>query len=262
MEIRKSIVIETPTQKPYPNRDEPHEVPGKIEFEEYDSGGEGLGYFDNSGQDFSEYTYRDSSENVDLARNGTVVSFTEKGEWLEYTINVKTSGHYQLSVRHRTIVAPGVHAFGVVLPNTGDTLLNSVETLYTGRGDFYLDAVGEFFLTQGKNVLRFFILNEGFDLDYMELILTRPLNSAELKQDSKQINLFPNPATENVTLELKGFGKVEIAMYTASGQLVFRQSTAENRIRIKRESHFTPGVYILRVLDENKQAHHQKFIFQ
>ena len=211
--IRKTIVVETPSQKPYPDRETPHQVPGKIEFEEYDSGGEGLGFFDQSAQNLSLYSYRDSVETVDLGRNGTVISSLEEGEWLEYTVNVEQSGYYKLSVRHHTIITPGVEAFHVILPNKGDTLLKNCQLLYTGRSDYFVDPVGEFFLSQGENVIRFDMLNTGIDLDYFELELTQATNVSAANQNPKGMKVYPNPARETIYIELHDFSEADIQIY-------------------------------------------------
>jgi hypothetical protein len=262
LRVKKTIVIETPGQKPYPDREVPHPVPGKIEFEEYDSGGEGLGFFDKSEQDFSLYTYRDSVDKVDLGRNGTIVSSLEEGEWLEYTVNVKQSGFYKLSVRHRTTVSPGVEAFSVLLPNTGDTLLSNAQTLYTGRSDFYVDVIGEIYLQSGKQVIRFAILGSGFDLDFMELELTKATGSYNVAQESKGFKVYPNPAKEGVTIFLDGFKTAVLAIFNMAGQLMYHTTTQNNSMRFSRSSEFKPGIYLIRVLDENDQAYFKKLIFQ
>jgi hypothetical protein len=259
--VKKTIVIETPGQKPYPDREVPHPVPGKIEFEDYDSGGKGLGFFDNTGQDFSLYSYRDSTETVDLGRNGTVVSSVEAGEWLEYTVDVQQSGFYKLSVRHRTTMAPSVQAFSVLLPNLGDTLLSNVQTLYTGRSDFYVDAMGEFFLKSGKQVIRFAIIGSGFDLDYMQLELTKTTNTKDLTQELKGFKVFPNPASDNVTIVTEGFNAAGIAIFNLAGQVIYSVSAPDEYTRLSLDSKYKTGVYIVRVLDENRKAYYKKLVF-
>lgn len=164
----ETIVIETPSQKPYPNPNQPHQIPGQIQFEEYDSGGENLGFYDKTAQDTVQYSYREDDK-VDLGRNGTIVSKLENGEWLEFTIDVLQTGFYSLSVRHQTLESPSINAFDLLLPNTSDTLLKNCNLLYTGRGNFYDDELGTVLLNQGRNVLRFSILNSNFDLDYFNL---------------------------------------------------------------------------------------------
>jgi hypothetical protein len=207
------------------------------------------------------YSYRDSADFVDLGRNGTVVSSLEEGEWLEYTVDVNQSGFYKLSIRHRTLVSPGVTAFSVLLPNVGDTLLRNCETLYTGRSDFFVDVIGEFFLNRGKQVIRFAILSTNFDLDYMELELTQATNTNTITQESKGFKVYPNPASENVTIVLDDFKAADLAIFNMAGQLMYHNSKPNSTIRLSRGSEFKPGVYIIRVLDDNKQAYHKKLIF-
>lgn len=146
----------------------PHVVPGKIQFEDYNLGGNEVGYFDHSIQDLTQYSYR-ANDLVDLGRNGSVVSAIETGEWLEYTIDVEQSGFYKLSVNHSTTAIPSVNVFSVIQTNNEDTLIGGFECYYTGRGSYFFDEVGEVLLKKGEQVLRFLILNAGVDLDYFEL---------------------------------------------------------------------------------------------
>lgn len=259
--IRKIIIIETPGQKPYPDKETPHLVPGRIEFEDYDSGGKDLGYYDMSARDLSLYTYRDSADFVDLGRNGTVVSSLEAGEWLEYTVDVQQTGFYMLSIRHRTTVSPGVKAFSVLLPNNGDTLLSNIQTLYTGRSDFYVDDIGEIFLNQGRQVIRFSILGSDFDLDYLELKFTRATSANDIANELKGFKVYPNPARGTFYINLQGFFEAEISIYNMAGKLIYNTSESENTIQISRGSAFKPGIYLIRVLDENNQSYHKKLIF-
>jgi N-acetylneuraminic acid mutarotase len=82
------------TQAPYSGS--PITIPGTIQAENYDKGGEGVAYHDttvgNSGG-----AYR-TGDNVDLVNGGSgvVVGFIQAGEWLEYTINVTTPGTYRI----------------------------------------------------------------------------------------------------------------------------------------------------------------------
>lgn len=254
---KKTIVIETPGQKPYPDSEVPHSVPGKIEFEDYDSGGENFGYFDKSVQDPSLYSYRDT-DYVDLGRNGTVVSSLGAGEWLEYTVDVKQTGLYKLSIRHRTTLSPGVEAFSVLLPNEGDTLLSNCQTLYTGRSEFYDDLIGEIFLKEGKRVLRFSILGSDFDLDYMELELTKATNTNEVTQESKQIKVFPNPSNGHFTIQLGNNDFARYSLYNINGVKVlegtFKSGTTINTANIMQ------GIYLLELSGNNDREVHKVII--
>jgi hypothetical protein len=92
--------IEPPvTQTAYPYGI-PH-LPGIVEAENFDKGGEGVAYHDNTENNTQEGAYRLSPEDqgVDIQAgggysNGFIVADIEAGEWLSYTINAPTAGKY------------------------------------------------------------------------------------------------------------------------------------------------------------------------
>ncbi len=107
----------------------PFSVPGTIQAEDFDNGGEGIAYHDvdttnNGGQ------YR--SEGVDVGgtvdTSSYIVNFVRAGEWVEYSVNVPSAGNYALSARVAGIGEGGrfhVEFNGIdktgswTIPNTG-----------------------------------------------------------------------------------------------------------------------------------------------
>ena len=78
-----------------------HAVPGTIQAEDFDHGGEGVGYHDLSvNNDGGAYrrTDVDLEPTADIG-GGFNVGWMNKGEWLAYTVNVQTAGEYQLVLR-------------------------------------------------------------------------------------------------------------------------------------------------------------------
>ena len=78
-------------------------VPGKIEMEFYDHGGEGFAYHDGSHQNQGGAFRVDESvdivANTDEGVDGFHVGYTDDNEWLEFTVNVAKAGSYQLHIR-------------------------------------------------------------------------------------------------------------------------------------------------------------------
>lgn len=123
--------VQTPGgQQPYPGPN-PSAIPGTIQAENFDTGGEGIAYHDldvnNNGG-----AYR--SEAVDIQASGGAesggydVGWTRAGEWLEYTVNVATGGYYTVEARVASdgdggsfhIEFDGVDRTGTFsVPNTG-----------------------------------------------------------------------------------------------------------------------------------------------
>lgn len=108
----------------------PIALPGRIEAENYDKGGEGVAYHDTTSGN-SGGVYR--SDNVDLQTcsdtgGGYKVKTAVAGEWLLYTVNVSSAGTYTLDARVSSsggggtfhIEANGQNVTGAMtVPNTG-----------------------------------------------------------------------------------------------------------------------------------------------
>jgi beta-glucanase (GH16 family) len=76
------------------------EIPGQIEAENYDLGGPGVAYLDNDASN-NGGQYR-PSESVDIEsciEGGFDVGWIRQGEWIEYSIDVQTPGHYRVESR-------------------------------------------------------------------------------------------------------------------------------------------------------------------
>jgi len=80
----------------------PGEIPGTIEAENFDNGGQGVAYSDSNSANNGPNIAREN-EGVDIeARDGGInVGWIVAGEWLEYTVNA-TTGTYDLEARIAT----------------------------------------------------------------------------------------------------------------------------------------------------------------
>ena len=106
-------------------------IPGTIQAEDYDNGGQGCAYNDTTaGNQLNGYR---TTEAVDVqpttdTGGGFNVGAVAVGEWLEYTVNVTAAGNYKLELRTSTtgtgknldvLIDGAVKADNVALPNTG-----------------------------------------------------------------------------------------------------------------------------------------------
>jgi len=125
----------TPTPSPSPGGSTPYlgtpaALPGTVQSENYDAGGEGIAYHDSTSGNAGG-AYR--SNNVDItaaadAGGGYLVGWTAAGEWLNYTVNVAAAGTYAIDVRVASngaggtfhIEVNGVNKTGAIsVPSTG-----------------------------------------------------------------------------------------------------------------------------------------------
>jgi Domain of unknown function (DUF4082)/Carbohydrate binding module (family 6) len=125
----------------------PSGIPGTIQAEDYDTGGEGNGYHDTDTVNQGGQ-YRSDGVDVQTCSDGAGcynVGFTQPGEWLLYTVSVPTAGTYTLNVRVASAGAGGtfhVEFNGtnktgtLTIPNTGgwDTWQTVTKTVTLDAG--------------------------------------------------------------------------------------------------------------------------------
>jgi len=83
-----AIVVAVTPVHAEPFQGQPITIPGRIDLENYDTGGEGIAYFDRSpGNSYGAYR----NDDVDIASGNNNVIYladTQAGEWLQYSVNL------------------------------------------------------------------------------------------------------------------------------------------------------------------------------
>jgi carbohydrate binding protein with CBM6 domain/carbohydrate binding protein with CBM35 domain len=144
-------------------------VPGAFEAEDFDLGGEGLGYHENTPGNQGDAGYR-TGEDVDIfvsndaAGGGRIVKNFESGEWLAYTLNVQTSGNYAIAVRASTHFDFPNSSYYVQVD--GINVTGTITLPYTGGWDRY-QWLGErmISLAAGSHLLRIVAVTPYFNLN-------------------------------------------------------------------------------------------------
>ena len=165
------VYLSTP-ETPYNG---PHAIPGTVQNEDYDTGGEGVAYHDgdatnNGGQ------YR--SDGVDIescSEGGYDVGWTGAGEWLKYTVNVATAGVYTASFR----VASGASGGSFHLQDGGgNNLTGSVAVPGTGGWQNWATVTANLTLPAGVQTLELYEDTGGYNLNSMAFAAAAPTASA------------------------------------------------------------------------------------
>jgi hypothetical protein len=191
------------------NKGEPWEnkmqqVPGRIEFEYYNQGGEGVAYHDSdsvnngsgklnpaNGTFLNEFRMK---EGVDISytkpgniddnlfnkvqrdMNKLYVGWTKPGEWINYTVNVNEADKYPIALLY-TSNGDGTISFDVDGKDaTGPLRINSTfdlrDTISWRQWHHWnkSDSIGSVTLEKGIHVLTLHIITNGnMNLDYMDL---------------------------------------------------------------------------------------------
>ncbi|MEQ1941290.1 carbohydrate-binding protein [Mesorhizobium sp. VNQ89] len=98
-----------------------------VDATNFDNGGQGVAYNDNPGLDGGNTTVRPGRA-VEFVGAGNDIGYVKPGEWVEYTINVPTTGIYTFSANAKTPVAGATIAVSL----NGTTALGTV-TLADGH---------------------------------------------------------------------------------------------------------------------------------
>ena len=152
----------------WPFSGQPFAVPGLIQAEDFDRGGEGVAYHDNvPGNAGGLYRPDEDVDIISPYAGGFVVNNFEDGEWLEYVINVPQAGVFRLETLASSefegsrwhMEIDGSNVTGPVwIPNTGSW--KSFQ--WTGAGGVSLAA--------GPHVLRIQAEQEYFNLDALRIL--------------------------------------------------------------------------------------------
>ncbi len=153
------------------------QIPGKIEAEDYDKGGNGRGFYDTDISNESSL-YRTDNAGLDTADGATVYGWVTEGDWLRYTVDV--SGSEKMAVNARVASASDNASFSLLLdekeiasfavPNTGDwkTFKDVTDTL---------DG-----LSEGKHVLKLKVGKPYFNVDWIEF---SPVSTEEIAMEQR-----------------------------------------------------------------------------
>lgn len=205
-------------------------IPGKIEAENYDVGGNNNSYFDNTvGNSGTATTFR-PGEHVDVettsdAGGGYHVGFTAIGEWLEYSVSVAATGKYDLKIRvaSNTTTAKSMHiemdgvnvSGAITIPNTG------------GWTTWQTVTAAGINLTAGEQILRIVFDTDGYNLNYIEAISLTPLGTPIVSITSPADGAsFNAPASITINATATDNGTITKVDFYSGATLIGTDNTA------------------------------------
>jgi hypothetical protein len=176
----------------------PFPIPGNIQLEYYDNGGQGVAFNDtNTG---ANNTFRNDKVGISSSGDGYIIGNLIGGEWLEYTVNVASSANYDFEFTFSSGKAGGGGSIGASMPDESISLFSGFTFPNTGGFNSYqkLTRTGVP-LTAGQHVLRFTIGSTGFNLDSVRIaISTLPVSliSFVAKAEGNSVKLNWKTASE------------------------------------------------------------------
>ncbi|MCU0428383.1 MAG: carbohydrate-binding protein [Cytophagaceae bacterium] len=240
-------------------------IPGKIEAEEYDLGGQTIAFNDlttgNSGGAF-----RTDAVDIENCSEGTFnIAYTGAGEWLEYTANVSATGVYTIQFR----VATPIAGRQIRLDVDGTPVSGTVTIPATGGWQSWQTvSVPNISLTTGTKVLRLNFLTSDVNVNFIQFVRNTSIRDASEAEQStiQQILIFPNPVSDvlQITGKKGSDSEIEIQVLNALGEVLLRQ-TAQAPEGIFNSNlsckGLDEGVYFIKIIS-GKEFKIEKFIKQ
>ena len=150
----------------------PIAIPGMFEAENFDLGGEGIAYHDlakgNAGGQYRTTEDVDIVASTDSLGGAYVINNFQTGEWLNYTINVATSGNYSVQLRGANGYNAGV-AFHVEVDGVRVTP-SLLFPLTGGWTTYQWVATPAFALAAGTHVLKIVSDQQYFNLNSVNVV--------------------------------------------------------------------------------------------
>ena len=165
----------------------PIAIPGTIEAEDYDLGGEGDAYYDTTTGNEGPASYRsDDVDHETCSEGGYNVGWTADGEWLKYTVNVDSDGSYTITTRVASDVATG--AFRIEVDDVDVT--GTISVGHTGGWQSWEDKTSTVSLSSGQQVIKLVIESGLFNINHFDITYNGPPPAAPtgLQVDSTGVN--------------------------------------------------------------------------
>jgi beta-glucanase (GH16 family)/uncharacterized protein involved in high-affinity Fe2+ transport len=150
----------------------PAPIPGTVQAENYDTGGQGVGYNITSVNGTAN-SYR--SDGVDLEATsdtggGYNIGWTASGQWFRYTVNVTTAGTYTVTFRVAAIgaVIDGFH----ISNSSGTNLSGTINVPATGAWQTWTNVTARVTLSAGQQTLTINQDNAGWNINYVTFAST------------------------------------------------------------------------------------------
>lgn len=223
-----------------------HAVPCKIEAENYDLGGNGIGYYDlDAGNQGGVYR----ADDVDIQActdtgEGYNIGWFEQGEWLQYTIDVATTDLYDIAFR----TASETNAVAYIEINQVK-IGESFQINNSGAWQIWqTTTLEDISLEAGEHRLRLVLESGGFNLNYME-ILNASLSTSNLTKQVKAATRYNWTLSNNeLILHNTEHETFLYRLYTTKGQSFFSGTITDTPVKLNTSS-LPKGIYFLKLGD-------------
>ena len=221
-------VVDAYIRQPQDNTSIPyteHTIPGLVYLSDYDLGTNGIAYFDQDVANYSlstdqyeawnrGWTYRndgvDIQENSDTDNsNGLHLSFIEKDEWVNYTVDVQESGFYNIDLRYATPQSGGQIKYLI----DGNDISEQITLSNTGGwNNFTNHSTNNIYIEEGVQTFQILVIGTiSFNMSSINFSISNdPIPSMQAMSavtvaDERSVNLALNHPLTAQTIDISSF---------------------------------------------------------
>lgn len=217
-------------------------IPGKVEAEEYDLGGEGVAYHEVNGARESLNTAFRPADGVDIENctEGTFdIGYTAATEWLTYTVNSNTTSNYKVTVRAANGATTTAKCH-VEIDNINVT--GNIDVSPTGGWQNWVNFTSATFsVAAGEHVMRLVTDAAGPNYNYLQVDPPTTTDITDTGMISPVLGVYPNPSHDGVFILSQIVKNAHV--YDLQGSLI---KTVENTGKIDL-SEIASGIYFLNI---------------
>jgi peptidoglycan/xylan/chitin deacetylase (PgdA/CDA1 family) len=237
--IESSSTLNVQNQTPYNNS--MANIPGKVEFENFDVGGEGISYHESTTTNQGDAFIRTEPVDLEVRSGGYNLGYTFTGEWLEYTVNITTDAIYDIDINHAT--AWGYNG-EITLSIDGNDVANNLRLPSTGGWSTWKETTfSDVTLFKGVHILKVHF-DEGYvNVDYINFKVNAITGTDTGEAPKSNVAVFPNPTSTAFTINSGNNVLTNLSVSNIEGKKVITKPQLIGTAVIG--ENLNSGVYIL-----------------
>ena len=227
-------------------------IPGTVEAENYDEGGEGIAYHDLDVDQHgaSNGNFR-PAEGVDVEKTGDVsggynIGWTDLTEWLRYSVDVATAGSYDIAFRYAIDGNNGAINFSFA--SGADNVNGSITAPSTGGWGTFNTINTTVQLKAGPQVM---IINPGTNINYYTLTLLSAVTGLTGTESNNLFTLYPNPTSGVINIKMSDYKNVDLVQIVDLVGGVVKTMNVKQEMSTIDLTDLATGLYFVKVTSGN-----------
>jgi hypothetical protein len=219
-------------------------VPGTIEAEDYNTGGKGIAYWDNTaGNGPLEYRRNDD---VDISKyrqkNMFYVTDMSAGEYLNYTFEVLNTYVYKIDFSVATPQSGQSQTFYLEFDNNKTSNPRRYDVSYTPLSSLGTISVPDITLTKGIHTMRFVPLG---NMNFDKFTFTGTISAVD-QHENVSILVTPNPSAHGIFRVLNIETSSHASVSDLSGKIILKKKL-DQLDNVLDMTPFAQGIYFLKL---------------